>query len=85
MSPLPTVRLIVVACVRLPEVPVTVTLNVPRAAVLLTVNVAVLLEVAGFGLNAALTPLGKPEADRVTLPAKPFVGVMLIVLLPLEP
>ena len=51
-----------VVCVRLPEVPVTVTVNVPRLALLLAVSVTVLELVAGFGLNDAVTPFGKPEA-----------------------
>ena len=48
-------------------------------------RVSVLLLVAGLGLNAAVTPLGKPDAERVTLPLKPFDGVMLIVLVPWLP
>lgn len=80
-----TVSVIVVVCVKLPDVPVTVTLTVPVAAVLLTVNVSALVFVAGFGLNAAVTPLGKPEADRLTLPVNPFDGVMAMVLEPLLP
>ena len=84
-SPPPTVRLIVVVCVRLPEPPLTVTVNVPWLAVSLTVNVNVLLDVAGFGLNVALTPLGNPETESVTWPLKPLDGVILIVLVPVEP
>jgi len=64
---------------------VIVTVTVPLAAVVLTVNVAVLLDVVGFGLNEAVTPLGNPDADKVTLPVKPFEGVILIVLVPLLP
>jgi hypothetical protein len=78
-----TVRLIVVVLFKLPDVPVIVT--VPVAAVALAVRVSVLLLVAGLGLNAAVTPLGKPDAERVTLPLKPFDGVMLIVLVPWLP
>ncbi len=72
----------VVVTVRLPEVPVIITVTVPVAAVVLAVKVSVLLAVAGLGLNAAVTPLGKPDAERVTLPLKPFDGVMVIVLVP---
>jgi len=76
-----TVKLIMVVCVSPPDVPVIVTPAMPVAAVALAVRVRVLLlVVAGFGLNAAVTPLGKPEADSVTLPLKPFEGVMAIVL-----
>src|ERR1019366_5183900 len=80
-----TVRLIVVVLFKLPDVPVIVTVAVPVAAVALAVKVSVLLLVAGLGLNAAVTPLGKPDAERVTLPLKPFDGVMLIVLVPWLP
>src|ERR1039458_8740282 len=62
-----------------------VTVTAPVAAVALAVSVSVLVEVVGFGLNAAVTPLGKPDAERVTLPLKPFTGVMVIVLVPLLP
>jgi hypothetical protein len=66
-------------------VPVIVTVAVPMAAVLLVVNVNLLVVVAGFELNDALTPLGRPEADKVTPPLKPFCGVTVIVLEPLAP
>lgn len=80
-----TVRVMVAVLVRLPDVPVMVTLPVPTDAPLLAASVKVLELVAGLGLKDAVTPLGKPEADRETLPLKPFVGVIVIVLLPLEP
>jgi hypothetical protein len=66
-------------------VPVTVTENVPVIAVLLAVRVRVLEPTAGFRLNPAVTPVGRPEADKLTLPVKPFCGVTLIVLAPLAP
>ena len=80
-----TVRLMVVVAVEVPEAPVTVTVAVPVAAVALAVNVSVLALVAGLGLNAAVTPLGKPDADNVTFPLKPFAGVIVIVLVPWVP
>ena len=70
---------------KLPDVPVIVTVTVPLAAVVLAVNVAVLLEVAELGLKEAVTPLGSPDADKLTLLVKPFEGVMVIVLVPLLP
>jgi hypothetical protein len=76
---------IVVAFDKLPEVPVMVTVTVPVVAVPLAVSVSVLVVVAGFVLNDAVTPLGKPEADRLTLPLNPFCGVTVIVLVPLVP
>ena len=80
-----TVRLIVVVCVTLPEVPGMVTVTVPEVAVALAVKVRPLLPVAGLGLNAAVTPFGKSEAESVTLPLKPFDGVMVIVLVAWPP
>lgn len=80
-----TVRLIVVVPVKLPDVPVMVTVDVPFAAVELAVKVTVLLVLAGLGTKLAVTPLGKPEADRVTLLLKPLDGVIEIVLVPVEP
>lgn len=80
-----TVRLMLVVCVKRPDVPVTVIVAVPEAAVLLAIKVSVLLPVAGLGLKEAVTPLGKPDADILTLLLKPFAGVIVMVLLPLAP
>jgi len=80
-----TVRAIVVVCVRPPDVPAIVTVALPVVAVLLAVSVNVLVLVVLLGLNVAVTPLGSPEADRLTLPLKPFVGLIVIVLVPLVP
>ena len=66
----------------------TVTVTVPGVAELLAESVSV-LELVGLvvlvGLKAAVTPAGKPEADKLTLPVKPFCGVTEIVLVPLAP
>jgi hypothetical protein len=80
-----TVSETVVVLVKLPEVPVMVTFTVPVAAVLLEVSVKVLVLVVLLGLKEAVTPLGKPEADKLTLPLKPFCGVTVIALAPLAP
>ena len=80
-----TVREIVAVFDRLPDMPVIATVTVPAAAVLLAVSVNVLVLVALLGLNEAVTPLGSPEADRLTLPVKPFCGVTVMVLAPLPP
>ena len=80
-----TVRDSTVVFAKLPEAPVMVTLTVPVVAVLLAVRVKVLALVVLLGLNDALTPLGKPEADKLTLPLNPFWGVIVIVLVPLPP
>ena len=84
--PIPcTVRLSVVVFVSAPEVPVIVTATVPWAAVELAVKVSVLVDVVGFGLNAAVTPLGKPDAARVTLPVNPPSALTVMVLVALVP
>ena len=57
---------------KLPDAPVTVTIAVPVAAVLLAVNVNLLVLAVLLGLNDAVTPLGRPDADKPTLPLKPF-------------
>lgn len=62
-----------------------VTVAVPVVAVLAAVNVKVLLEAVLAGLKLAVTPLGRPEADRLTLPVKPFTEFTVMVLLPLVP
>ena len=80
-----TVRLTVVVCVKLPDVPVTVTVAAPVVAVPFAVSVKMLEEVAGFVPNVAVTPFGTPVADKVTLPEKPFDGVMAMVLVPALP
>ncbi len=74
-----------VVLVKLPEFPVMVTGEVPVVAVLLAVNVKVLDPVVLAGLKEAVTPLGKLDADKLTLPLKPFCGVTVTVLVPLAP
>ena len=71
--------------VELPEIPVMVTVTVPVAAVLPAVSVNVLVLVVLLGLNDAVTPPGKPDADKLTLPLKPFCGVTVMVLVPVVP
>jgi hypothetical protein len=57
-----------------PDLPVMVTVYCPREAVLAAVKVSVpaVIAEAGFGLKDALTPLGRPETERLTLPVKPL-------------
>src|SRR6266571_1395675 len=80
-----TVREIVAVFVKLPDVPVRVTVTVPVAAVLLAVSVNVLVLAVLLGLNEAVTPLGRPDADKLTLALKPFCGLTVMVLAPLAP
>ena len=80
-----TVRVIVVVWVSVPETPVTVSVTVPVAAVLLAVRVSVLAEVALVGLKLAVTPEGSPLTERFTDPLKPFNGFTVMVLVPIFP
>ena len=74
-----------------PEVPVIVTVAAPTVAVAeaVSVRVEVALPFAGgvTGLveNAAVTPLGRPDALSVVAELKPPVLVTVIVLVPLLP
>jgi hypothetical protein len=80
-----TVRGSVVVFVKLPEVPVMVTATVPVAAVLLAASVNVLVPGVLTGLNDAVTPLGRPDADKLTLLLKPFSGLTVTMLVSLAP
>lgn len=71
--------------IKLPEVPVMVTVARPRAAVLEAVSVSVLVVVALAGLKDAVTPAGRPVATRLTEPVKLLRAVTVIVLLPEVP
>ena len=62
----------VVVSVRSPEVPVIVSALVPPLAVLLAVSVRVLAPVVEVGEKEAVTPLGKPDTERFTLPLNPY-------------
>ena len=79
------VREIVVVFVKLPEIPVMVSVTVPVAAVLLAVSVNELVLAVLLGLNDAVTPPGRPDADKLTLPLKPFCGMTVMVLVLLVP
>jgi hypothetical protein len=81
----PSERTIGALLVKVPEVPVTMTTVVPGDADLLAANVTV-LEPAVLGeLNEAVTPLGRPDTDRLTVPLKPFCGLTVTLLLTLVP
>ena len=80
-----TVSETVVECDKFPAVPVMVTVPVPRPAVLLAVSVSVLVAFVLLGLKVAVTPLGKPEAERLTLPSKPPNGLTAISLATFAP
>jgi len=67
----------VVDLVRLPDVPVRVAVYCPTGAELLAVNVRVLLPVVGLAVKDAVTPVGSPDTERVTLPVNPYWGFTL--------
>ena len=72
----PMARAKVVVAATAPDLPVIVTLYCPTAAELLAVNISPLDPVVGFGKKDAVTPLGTPDAKRLTPPANPFSGFM---------
>jgi len=78
-----TVTEIVVEPFRLPLTPLMVTVNVPTAAPRVAVNVKELVLVVLDGLKLAVTPLGRPEADKLTFPVKGLCGVTVMVVGPL--
>lgn len=65
-----------------PETPVTVTVNVPVPAALVADRVKLLVVVAGFVPKVAVTPFGRPEAVKFTLPPNPFTGLIVIAVEP---
>jgi len=77
--------LIVALCVELPDVPVIVMAASPVVAVEPAVSMRVLVVVVLVGLKAAVTPAGRPEADKATVLLNPPVEVTVIVLVLLAP
>ena len=77
-----TVREMVAEALRVPDVPVTVMVEVPIVAELLAMKVSELAAVALAGLKTAVTPDGSPVAARETVPVKPFCPAIEIALLP---
>ena len=62
-----------------------VTEEVPVVAVALAVKVTELLPVVGLVPKLAVTPEGRPDAERLTLLVKPPDGVTVTVLDAVEP
>jgi hypothetical protein len=75
----------VVVWVRVPEIPVTVIVAGPTVAVLDAVSVRMLVPVVVDGLNDAVTPVGRPDAVRLTDPLKLLMSSMMMVLVALLP
>ena len=67
-----TVSASVVVSVKLPDVPVMVSVLMPPGALLLTVKVRMLFVVVEAGEKEAVTPLGSPETERFTAPVNPY-------------
>lgn len=76
---------IVVDAVKLPEVPVMVTEDVAARIEALAVSVSTLDPVVELGENAAVMPLGRPDAASATLPLNPFRSVTEMVSVVLAP
>src|SRR3569833_373559 len=75
---------ILVLAFLVPEVPVTVNVEVPGVAVLLAVSVS-MLEAVDVGVNDSVTPLGRPVAVNATEPVTPFAGIIVNVSVALAP
>jgi hypothetical protein len=80
-----TVIAIAVLLVAVPAVPVTLIVEVPGAAIPEAAIVSVVVCVVATGLNVAVTPVGRPVAEKVTVPLNPACGVTVMVLAPLPP
>lgn len=80
-----TVRVSEVVLVRLPEVPETVMVAVPSVAELPAVSVRVLVVVVLEGTKEAVTPVGRPDADKLTIPEKFPMGTTVTVVETLAP
>lgn len=82
---------IVTVCVKVPLVPVTVRVEVPRVAVaetvIVRVEVAELPEggVTEVGLNVVVTPVGAPDTERLTAELKALTEVTVTVEVPEAP
>jgi hypothetical protein len=76
-----TTRVVVVECVRLPLVPVRVSVEVPTGVVpaVVTVSVEVPLPLIVAGEKLAVAPVGNPLALRVTVPVNPFNAPIVTV------
>lgn len=86
VGPVLTVRaMVAVTGVSVPEVPVMMTVEAPAVAVALALKVTTLLPVAGLVANAAVTPLGRPDAASVTLPVNPPTSVTVMVSVAVMP
>ena len=79
------VRAIGVVASSEPETPVIAMLYVPTLTAQPVVSMSTLLPVVGLVPKVAVTPLGRPEAARVTLPLNGLMSVTLMVSVMLLP
>src|SRR5229473_7915389 len=75
----------VAVLLRLPEVPVTVTVEVPMSAVPVADKVKMLAAVVGLVPKLAVIPVGRPETVKFTLSLNPFKGWIVMVVEPDAP
>ena len=68
-----------------PELPLMAISYFPGSTAELAVSVSELVVLVVAGLKVALKPTGSPEAERLTLPVKPFDEATLMVLVVLVP
>lgn len=80
-----TVRLTVAVLLRLPDLPVMVTVDVPVAAEAVAARVRIAVAPFAPALNDPDTPAGNPDRVTVTVPVNPFCAVKVSVLLPAAP
>lgn len=80
-----TVNWIAVAAESVPLEPLIVTVPEPTVAVFEAAKVTVLVPVVDAGVREAVTPEGRPLALKATVPPKPPVGVMVMVLIAVVP
>jgi hypothetical protein len=80
-----TVRAMVVLALNEPDVPEMMMVLVPAVAALLAAKVTMLEPVVGLVPKLAVTPLGSPEAARVTAPLNEPTSVTAIVSVALAP
>ena len=75
----PTTNVTVAEWLRLPLVPVIVSVELPGGVLVEVVTVSVELADAFTGLNDPDALFGKPDALKLTVPVKPLRGVMVAI------
>ena len=80
-----TATLVVAACEREPDTPVTVIVAAAGGVAPVVVRVKVLSPVVLAGLNEAVTPAGSPDAVRVTGLLKLPLGIATILVVAVFP